>query len=356
MKIRKLAHWCRRAYFKFINQHYWHQFIGFFRHAREYRSYSSKKKIYVVSTPEYGNLGDHAIAIAEVSLLKKLYPDYDVVEIGDIEFLYHYRCLIYYIKKEDLICLIGGGNFGVIYPEIEFVRRKMITAFPQNKIIMFPQTMDFGSGEYAERELLKSKKIYQDHNKLFLMAREKKSYDLMKETFRTNRVFLAPDVVLSWKPEIHCSWINKRVLLCYRNDGERVMGSDIRERISTYLEKNGFQTVYTDTEKNKRIEKKERKDEVYAMLREIASAQFVITDRLHGMILSCICGTPCLAFDNKNKKISGVSEWIHNLSIQVCTDTSKLEEQISSISRKAHFEFDNSEYMHVFSDVLKDVI
>lgn len=39
----------------------------------------------------------------------------------------------------------------------------------------------------------------------------------------------------------------------------------------------------------------------------------VITDRLHGMIFAAITGTPCIAFDNISKKVSGVYKWIESL-------------------------------------------
>lgn len=356
MKLKIVASLCKKIYLKIKNQHYGKQLKGFFMHADEYRQTSSLKKIYVVSTPEYGNLGDHAIAIAEMSLLREFYPDYKVVEIGDDEFLYHYRCLCHFIKKVDIICLIGGGNFGVIYPEVEFVRRKMIKGCPNNKIIMFPQTMDFGSGKYAEKELRKSKQLYQKHRELYLMAREKRSYKMMQKEFSKNRVLLAPDVVLTWKPKIKSSVTNNLVLLCLRDDKERAMNSEVRDAITVFLKSKGYQIFYADTEQHRRIAKDDRKKEVDAMLEKIATAQFMITDRLHGMIFSCICGTPCLAFDNNNKKISGVAEWIHNQNISVYRDNVSIEEQIMYISQKSHFVFNNNEYVKMFSDALKDVI
>ena len=44
----------------------------------------------------------------------------------------------------------------------------------------------------------------------------------------------------------------------------------------------------------------------------------VITDRLHGMIIAALANTPCLAFDNLSKKVSGVNAWIKNLDYVKC--------------------------------------
>ena len=46
---------------------------------------------------------------------------------------------------------------------------------------------------------------------------------------------------------------------------------------------------------------------------EFASAELVVTDRLHGMIFATITGTPCLVFSNNNHKVSESYKWIHSL-------------------------------------------
>ena len=48
-------------------------------------------------------------------------------------------------------------------------------------------------------------------------------------------------------------------------------------------------------------------------LMEFSRAELVITDRLHAMLFAAITGTPCVAFDNSSKKVSGVYEWIRHL-------------------------------------------
>ena len=60
-----------------------------------------------------------------------------------------------------------------------------------------------------------------------------------------------------------------------------------------------------------RVSIEEREQTVFQRLKAFASYDFVITDRLHGMIFSYICGTPCILFDNKTHKISGVYDtWL----------------------------------------------
>lgn len=45
-----------------------------------------------------------------------------------------------------------------------------------------------------------------------------------------------------------------------------------------------------------------RKSELLKKLEEFRSNKLIITDRLHGMIMACLAGTPCIAFDNSSKK------------------------------------------------------
>ena len=66
-----------------------------------------------------------------------------------------------------------------------------------------------------------------------------------------------------------------------------------------------------DTMNECRVNIEDRERIVLKRLVLFASYDFVITDRLHGMIFSYICGTPCIAFDNKTHKVSGVyNSWL----------------------------------------------
>ena len=49
---------------------YLYRYISLIRHHKEYANRG--KTIYIVTTPEYGNLGDHAIAQAEMDFARKI--------------------------------------------------------------------------------------------------------------------------------------------------------------------------------------------------------------------------------------------------------------------------------------------
>lgn len=63
-----------------------------------------------------------------------------------------------------------------------------------------------------------------------------------------------------------------------------------------------------------------RSNALIKKLREFSRARIVVTDRLHAMVFAAITGTPCVAFDNSSKKVSGVYEWIKYLDYITVVD------------------------------------
>lgn len=142
----------------------------------------------------YNNLGDQAIAYAMSEFLKNEFKDYKYIEVSDNEIVRNIKYIRKNTNSKDIICLTGGGNMGTLYPRYEAIRRMIIKNFPNNKIVIFPQTIDYENNKYGKKEFEKSKKIYNKHRKLLICARENRSYKIMKEAY--NNVILVPDIVL----------------------------------------------------------------------------------------------------------------------------------------------------------------
>ena len=73
------------------------RFQGIFKNKHQIQS--KKNTIYIVTTPEYGNIGDHAIADAEIRFSKMKYPGYRVIEIPDSKFDSYIYGLWLFAKK-----------------------------------------------------------------------------------------------------------------------------------------------------------------------------------------------------------------------------------------------------------------
>ena len=56
----------------------------------------------------------------------------------------------------------------------------------------------------------------------------------------------------------------------------------------------------------------ERKIELSKIWKQFESSEWIITDRLHGMIFAFITRTPAIVIPNNNHKIGSCYEWIKN--------------------------------------------
>ncbi|WP_277468865.1 MULTISPECIES: polysaccharide pyruvyl transferase family protein [unclassified Paenibacillus] len=294
---------------------------------------NKSKAIFVVGSPEHDNLGDHAITMAQMNFLKKAFPDYTLIEIVADRLTYNWKCLEQYSTRDDIFVLQGGGNFGIEYFREEEVRRRIITNFPNNKIILFPQTIFFGDTELGRKEFKKTQSIYSAHRDLTLVAREKTSYELMKEGFKHNKVLLTPDIVMSLDitdPPRERSG----VLMCIRADKESIFNEAQKKIINDSVSKAFDQITYSDTCIIRYVSVEEREHELYSLWNQFKEAELVITDRLHGMIFAAITSTPCIALGNYNYKVVGSYEWIKHLGyIKFTNDISQIPELMDELSK-----------------------
>ena len=161
------------------------------------------KKIILMGFPNHRNLGDQAIALAEEIFIRKNFPEYDFYSVPEGIML---KCVDKVRKvctDEDILVLHGGGNFGNQYMYIEESRRKILELFPNNPIILMPQSIYFSNDEEGKEELNKTIKVYNKHKNFTIVAREQISYDKIKENF-TADVLQTPDIVMSLNKHKSC--------------------------------------------------------------------------------------------------------------------------------------------------------
>jgi len=279
------------------------------------------KKIFVFLAGFYQNLGDIAITYAQIRFLQNINPDAAVIVIPCEETFSAIPMIKQIVKRDDLITLIGGGNMGDLYIQLETGRREVIRNFPKQRIISFPQTAYFTDNKYGKRELSKSRKIYNNHHNLKLFAREAESYERMQQYFSKCDVELVPDIVLSLdksKPKME----RKGILVCLRNDKEQSISASFRNQIMNEIKKAFSKVTITDTTE---VDLKDCLPDTYEatlehFLMKVKTSRVVLTDRLHCMIFCSITETPCVVLDNSNHKVCGVyEEWLSNCNfINVC--------------------------------------
>lgn len=285
---------------------------------------TDRPRCFFMDAASYGNLGDQAIALAIEMFLRDCLGEENVLVISEKDVLKYLNSLKRQINSSDLIVLSGGGNMGDMYPRYEAIRRVVVQAFPRNRIVIFPQTLDYREDAYGQRELRRSAHVYSKHEKLYICAREHESYKLMRNMYPN--VILIPDIVFYLYGKLEFADKNPKqgVGICFRHDRESVLTASQEEELIKLCtqESSADEHLTTMSEKSSAfMTYEDRKMAVSEKLEEFAQYKLVITDRLHGMIFSILAGTPCLAFDNSNHKISGVYSWLKDSLQGVCLYT-----------------------------------
>ena len=278
--------------------------------ARELAAAKSPRVI-VATCPDYGNLGDQAIAYAERLYLTCHLPRPAVMFYGPLQ--NQWNALLTQVHPGDVICLQGGGSLGTLYECYENERLAVIDKFRRNRIVLFPHTFSYGESDYERRYLQHMRTVYNRHPNLHLIAREKMSYDRMREHFPNADVLLTPDIVLSL-PSLPSPGNRQGLFLCLRGDKERKIGANGSDMISVAARRRFDLVVRTDTmHPSSPLSPEEGEAAVRDKIEELSRAQLVVTDRIHGMIFCALSGTPCIALDNSNGKVGQEYEWLKSL-------------------------------------------
>ncbi len=309
-----------------------------------------KRYAYIFMTPKGGNLGDQALLLAECELLSDLY----LIEMPctDSKIYMRYISFVKRIIGNKVLLGQAGGNLGTLwYNPAEKALREFIVNFPNNPIILLPNTCYYEDSAWGTEEFEKSKEIYNAHKSLKIFLREKISYDLVKTAY--NDTALMPDMVMFLNVTPYTA---KRdgALLCLRSDVEKTM-SDASYNVALQWLRDRFSNVrITDTVISNYVRKRERKQRFMEKLAEFQAAKLVVTDRLHGMIFAAITATPCIVLQSKSHKIAGCYEWIKHLPyIKLVENINDVEDIETFVTKE--YSYDNSNLLHYF-DMLQETV
>lgn len=270
-----------------------------------------QKKLFIIGTEEYGNIGDHQINESTVDFLKKILPGYTIYEITTPEWTQKKNFWIKCIQNDDLIVCTGGGNFGNTYPLTHNVKAELIQLFPKNPKIIFPQTLYYTNCENGREMLARDKTLFTKENNVVIAAREKISYEMAKSEFSCLSI-LVPDIVLYTM--IQSSYTERKgVLLCLRSDIEKAITEADQCRLESICTATGLPVSFADLQLEYNVRKAYRRFIIDEKFRLFQSARIVVTDRLHGLIFATITGTPCIVLSNFNQKVKGTYDWICHL-------------------------------------------
>lgn len=324
----------------------------------KYKNYYKKAKkkkqcqYLIFNGPNHGNLGDHAILLAEEELLK---------DKGILSFEILSHQIEYFIKKyknrvsrNDIVMITGGGNLGTLWEHEQIGVNKVLEAFKANKIVIFPQTIYYAKDRHANYRLKVDKNVYKTCKKLLVCCRDKKTFDFCQTSLEVNAKYTSDIVTyLNYSENDHA---RKNIMFCFRADKEKVLSNDEVNKIKDIIlaKFKGENIKYIDTVLPGKFSFHKGKKKLFELLNEISHTKLFITDRLHGMIFAAITGTPCIALANSSGKVKGVYDWIskENVYVKFARDSEEVERLLNSIDFNKYYHYKNNEMKRILEDII----
>lgn len=314
------------------------------------------KDYYVlVGTPQHGNLGDQAIALAEYQLFDVCGKNKAIVEIPS-EVMSRAVFLRPWVGKRDIF-INGGGFIGSLWIGEERMIRSVLNSYQENRVIILPQTITFEDSEWGRKVKEESIEIYNRHKNLIICAREQKSYELGKQIFPNAKILRVPDMVLSYKLTEAFEENRRGAVMCMRSDCEKALSDLDNQRIEAVLRRfYGDEIQHTDTVLEHKVQKQQRSLYVNEKLKQFAAARLVVTDRLHGMVFAALVGTPCIALGNTNGKVKGIYQWIEKFDyVRYIECVDGMEEIVPQLMNLTKCQYDNRHLVEMYEE-LKELI
>lgn len=287
------------------------------------------KSVVYFDQPVYMNIGDLAIYEGARMLLRRLNAkvinQFSVLDLGKISkdrsrfaLKSDLRRIHDNVNRADYIVFSGGGNFGDLWIDHQYMREAAISAFPSSKIIIFPQSIQFKTQEGWDR----ARRVMSSHRNIIFAARDYHSYEMMKNECECIQ---APDTA-------HMIWSDQDIPRHVRSDGPMLTQSrrDAENMIGT---SNATQFDWDDlitprdyasrhvSELSRRYgigrdllsrdwDRTSRRLTLRAIAR-LADSSRILTDRLHGVILATCAETPCEFTDTGYGKLTRYYEaWL----------------------------------------------
>ena len=310
------------------------------------------KKIILIGTSEHSNIGDAAITFGEYEFVRKYFSDYKLIEISTYEFSDSLQYLENIINSDDLIFLQGGGNLGNKFKSEENVRRTVIENFPNNKIIILPQTIYFTD----DNELEISKRIYNNHKNLTIFTRGHISLEFAKKNFSNAQCYESLDSALNLN--FNFGYSRNGIMCCLRDlTDESGLDKKTYEEIFKIIKSFDKDYSFTNNLWTSDIKKDQRNFVVYEQLKNFAKHKLVVTDRLHGLIFSLITNTPCIVISAYNHKLKEFTDMLKtNKSVVfIDKDITKLNENIGKfLSKENKIQNDFSKNFITNANIIKE--
>ena len=282
----------------------------------------SARHVMLMEIATYENKGDPAITVGEVMLLRKLnktvvyYCETHKCTENNLD--YSLQIDKQYDTNDLVILMQGGGNL-VGYEWNDQIRNSVIKRYPHRKLVLLSQSIWINSRNHAH--LQECVKIYSNRQNLIMFLRDRQSLAIARQYFPGTETVLAPDMAFGIGALPRLLPPSHDIIWLHRDDHESSkyqfpnIPEDIVVHISDYVDDWVSNKGSTDMETSFLI--------ANAGLEFLQRGRVVITDRLHGHILSTLLGIPHILIDNPpyHKLSSFRKSWTHSLNNTVLVTT-----------------------------------
>lgn len=293
------------------------------------------ESVALLDCPVSANVGDSAIWLGETRYLEKSGK------------AVRYCCTAANFDEAALrraagdapILINGGGNFGDIWRHHHEFREHVIDRFGDRRVVQLPQSIHFRSEARADV----TARIIEKHADFVLLVRDQPSLEFARRKFQCE-VRLAPDAAFNIGPLQPTSWVTD-VLALLRTDQEGLAtrGSESHLVVEDWLDESRLRSraaaIIGLANGAARGGSQARLSRYNAVARarlhrgaaQLSRGRVIITDRLHGHIISMLLGRHQALLDNEYGKIGRF--------VDAFTGESDLIYRASSIAEAAEWAF-----------------
>jgi pyruvyl transferase EpsO len=275
------------------------------------------RPVAILDWPHYANAGDHFIWLGQKVLFKGLLKKKVELEspITGINFQ-----KLTNLPRNTVFVFQGGGNFGDLYEGHQRFRESIIAAFPERRMILMPQSIQFETRE----GLVRARDNLRRHPDLHVFARDASSFDILRNKFNLKYTYLGIDGAFYLQNIIEALVArfppaNIPVVRLLRNDKEK--GAESESARSAGAAKDWSNVDDLDPGKDDPLFDLQECGidhgralsgpldtvswrRLCGAVKLFASAEQIVTDRLHGHILCVLMKKPHIALDNSYGKVS----------------------------------------------------
>jgi pyruvyl transferase EpsO len=268
--------------------------------------------------PNHYNIGDSAIWLGELAYFDRVKSKPSFVS----EIPTHSDERMLAAIGDGQILLHGGGNFGDIWPGFREFREHILGKYQGRPVIQMPQTIHFKNQENVDS----TARAIEKHGNYKLLVRDKKSFEFARKWFQCE-VRLCPDMAF-WIGPVKRLAPSHDLLLNLRADQEVGAAHDTSRAIARPNVIVADWPEHEEADFQKRTKRaaiikgllrgdvggrakmtelayRERAQQRFDRgVRLLSSARQVITDRMHGHIMSLLLDADHCVLDNSYGKTS----------------------------------------------------